>query len=98
MGVENLAECRAQRMVVNGSKTNWQLLMIRFPQQSIQRQVLFNIFRSDVDDTNECTIPRFAYDTKLGAERETLEGRAAIQTDFDRLEDCISKNCVSFDK
>lgn len=54
--------------------------MSGFPQQSTQCQILFNIFRSDLDDRSECILPRFAYDTKLGAERDMLEGRTAIQT------------------
>lgn len=70
--------------------------MSGFPQQSTQCQRLFNIFRSDLDDRSECILPRFAYDTKLGAGRDMLEGRTAIQTD--RLEDGINENCTSFDK
>jgi len=94
-GVENPTECQARRVVVNSSKANWQLLMSGFPQQSIQCPILFSIFITELDDRNEC---RLARDTKPGTERETLEGRATIQTDFKRLEDCINKNHVSFDE
>ncbi|KAK4832866.1 hypothetical protein QYF61_025962 [Mycteria americana] len=65
--VENLVECQAQRVVLYGSKANWQLLMIRFPQQSIQHQIPFSIFRSDLDDRTECTLPS-------SAEKDLLRG------------------------
>ena len=63
-------------MQISGSKSGWGLVTSDDPQGLVLGPVLFNTFINDIDNGIECTLSKFADDTKL----------SVIQRDLDRLE------------
>ncbi|GAB0179784.1 mitochondrial enolase superfamily member 1 [Grus japonensis] len=93
--IRNCLDGCTQRAAVNSSMSKWRRVASR---GSVLGPALFNIFVGNMDSGIECTLSKFADRTKLCGVVNRLEGRDAIQRDFDRLERWAHANCMKFSK
>ncbi|KAJ7408333.1 rna-directed dna polymerase from mobile element jockey-like [Willisornis vidua] len=83
---------------INGSQSQWTSVTRGAHQGFVLELLLFSTFISGIDKAIECTLSKFAGDTKLSVVVATPEEWDATQRDLDKLEKCANGNLMRFHK
>lgn len=78
--------------------SSWQPVTSEVLQGSILGSKLFDTFISNLHNSIESSLTKFADDTKLVGEGGMSCGRAILQRHLDRLKEWASTNCMKFTK
>ena len=77
---------RKQRVIINGSSSEWISITSGIPQGSVLGPILFLVFINDLPDAMSVCIRLLADDSKIFSRIKTQENRAAVQVDVTRVE------------
>ncbi len=85
--MENWLSNRKQRLVINGTASDWATVTFGVPQGSVLGPVLFIIYINDIN-VGLNLISKFADDTKIGNSIITDHDRMSLQEDLRKISDC----------
>ena len=80
---------RKQRVVINGTQSDWVNVTSGVPQGSVLGPLLFVVYINDLPDVidNQSSLYMFADDTKLFREITTVQDNDTLQIDIDEMND-----------
>ena len=83
--IKSFLNDRRQRVIINGTTSEWADVVSGVPQGSVLGPALFLLYINDLPDTVKNLVKIFADDTKLFAVANNEEDCASIQTDLNSL-------------
>ena len=90
---------RRQRVVVNGEKSEWAMVVSGVPQGTVLGGPLFTVFIKDVDGVIVFAfIRKFADDTKAACKIQSIEDAVKFQSDIDRLVKWADESDMQFNQ
>ncbi len=83
--IENWLSNRKQRVVINGTASDWAPVTSGVPQGSVLRSILFIIFINDIDVGLNNFIAKFAHDTNIGNSVISDRDLQSLQDDLNKI-------------
>ena len=87
---------RRQRVVINGSKSDWGQVISGVPQGSVLGPLLFLIYINDLDSGISSDVSKFADDTKIGRVIRSDSDVIALQSDLDKMNEWSNRWQMQF--
>ena len=89
---------RRQRVLLNGSPSDWEAVVSGVPQGTIMGPIFFLLFVNDVPNTLNCNVMLFADDTQLYSTINEEQDCINLQADLDSLVNWSKDWLINFNK
>ncbi len=96
--IESFLTLRRQRVLLNGTPSDWEKVLSGVPQGTIIGPILFLFFINDLPDVVDCKVMLFADDAKLYSTIKNEDDCLDLQSDLDCLVDWSNDWLLKFNK
>jgi len=94
--IQNWLDGRRQRTVVNGHMSEWIYVTSSVIQGSVLGPTCFIMYINDLEENVDCSVSKFADDTKMYMDVSTKEGNRVLQRDIDKVVEWADKWQMEF--